>query len=450
MAPRSRPRCRRRSLHSSTEGSPAGGRGRPGRWFAIALFALALALRLAFVWLGPGPGFVPTGDQVDYHLLAVSLARGDGYVLPDAIGKTYPTAFRPPLYPFVLSPAYALFGDSPLLGLITQSVLGALLAVAVWLLGRRLWDETTGRLAGLAVALYPMLIFFSGMLLSEVLYALCLVAAAFPLAVWWQRGGSGQALFAGLVLGVATLARPTAPAWAALLVLLAAVLRIRPWRRLGREALALALGGALIILPWTARNAISLGAFVPLTTGGGCALYDGNNPYVVENPEMHGAAWSLRSVEPYATGFRGLSEIEIDRLSFRRAVEFWRDHPELLPSMALWKQLRFWRASAQAGRTGWWVAPDSGAARIARLFDPLLWSYGLALPFFLIGTLLVLRRPREGAFVLPVIILSQALLATLYWGSLRFRAPVEPFLLLLAAHGLVAVWRRLRRRQAPA
>jgi 4-amino-4-deoxy-L-arabinose transferase-like glycosyltransferase len=447
MDPRSPPRCRRVSLPSSTEESTTGTGTRPGWVFPAVLFTLALVLRLAFVWLGPGPGFVPTGDQVDYHHLAVSLSRGDGYVLPDGEGNTYPTAFRPPLYPFALSPAYALFGGKPVLGLITQALLGALLAVAVWSLGRRLWDETSGRLAGLAVAVYPLLIFFSGMLLSEVLYALCLVMATFPLAAWWKRGGTGTALFAGLVLGLATLARPTAPAWAALLVLLAVALRIRPFPRLGRETLALMLGGALMVLPWTARNAISLGEFVPLTTGGGCALYDGNNPYVVENPEMHGAAWSLRSIEPYATEFRGKSEIEIDRLSLRHAVAFWRDNPGLLPSMALWKQARFWRASAQAGRTGWWVAPDSGAARIAQLFDPLMLSYGLVLPFFLVGLILALRRPREGAFVLPVIILSQALLATLYWGSLRFRVPVEPFILLLAAHGMVTMWRALHRRR---
>ena len=50
--------------------------------------------------------------------------------------------------------------------------------------------------------------------------------------------------------------------------------------------------------------------------------------------------------------------------------------------------------------------------------------------------------------MLPVLILSQALLATLYWGSLRFRVPVEPFILLLAAHGMVTLWRALRRRRA--
>jgi 4-amino-4-deoxy-L-arabinose transferase-like glycosyltransferase len=351
------------------------------------------------------------------------------------------------LYPVLLAPVYAIAGGAPFAGLIVQAIFGALLAVAVWVLGRRLWDEMTGRLAALAVAVYPLLIFFSGMLLSETLYALCLVIAAYPLMCWWRSGGAGQALLSGVALGVATLARPTAPAWAILLVLLAVLLRLRPWPRLARETLALALGGALIVLPWTVRNTVSLGEFVPLTTGGGCALYDGNNPYVIEKAELHGGALSLRSVEPYASEFRGLSEVEIDRLSLARAVDFWQQNPEKLPQMAVWKQARLWRATAQAGRTGWWMAPEAVPARIATLADPLLLSYGLALPFFLLGAFLALRRPREGGFVLLVAIVAQALLATLYWGSLRFRVPVEPFILLLAAHGLMTLVRRLRRSQ---
>ena len=62
--------------------------------------------------------------------------------------------------------------------------------LAVHGLGRRLWGETVGLLAGLATAAYPLLVFFSGMLLTETLFALCLILAAGPVAAWWEKGAS--------------------------------------------------------------------------------------------------------------------------------------------------------------------------------------------------------------------------------------------------------------------
>ena len=415
--------------------------------FAAGLFALAWIPRALFVWLGPGPEFTPSGDQVDYYRLAVSLLEGTGYSLPNSSGELYSTAFRPPLFALVLTPAFAVFGATPFVGLLWQSVLGAALAVAVWALGRQLFDETTGRVAGVVTALYPLLIFFSGMLLTETLYGLTLVLAAMGLVAWWRHGGARWALIAGLLVGISMLARPTGPAWVGLVFLAALAISLRPRIQLVREALVLGLGVALVVAPWTIRNTVSIGTFIPLTTGGGCALYDGNNERVVTDPNFRGGALSLRQLEPYAEKFRGLSEYEIDRLSFREAVAFWRENPEHIPNLILWKQQRFWRAKAQVGRMDWWLPPDSPFQRVAQFLDPLLISYGLLIPFFLWGAWLAIRRPRQGAIVIVLAVVAQAVLASLYWGSLRFRVPVEPFLILLAASGAVSIVRGWRERR---
>ena len=96
---------------------------------AAGLFLLALAWRLFFAF----PTATPEADAADYLRLAQGLRAGSGYV--DAAG--HPTAFRPPLYPLMLS----LTGPDVHVAVTLQSALGAadcLLTVALvsrWLAG---------------------------------------------------------------------------------------------------------------------------------------------------------------------------------------------------------------------------------------------------------------------------------------------------------------------------
>jgi peptidoglycan/LPS O-acetylase OafA/YrhL len=84
---------------------------------------------------------------------------------------------------------------------------------------------------------------------------------------------------------------------------------------------------------------------------------------------------------------------------------------------------------------------------VARRLDPVWWSFGILLPFFVAGALIALFRPRDAAFVLPLAVLAQAALAVVYWGSLRMRAPVEPAIVVLAVEGLAAGFAGVRSRR---
>ena len=140
-----------------------------------------------------------------------------------------------------------------------------------------------GLLAALGVAVYPPFIHTTGELMSEPPAMLTLPAAilAFLWAGGVDRSGHprrGAAWLApGLLFGLTAMFRPEYLLVAAAFVLLAAVRAgsARRWRSGIAAAAIMLLAVILPILPWTVRNVVVLGRVVPISTGGGKALYVG-------------------------------------------------------------------------------------------------------------------------------------------------------------------------------
>ncbi len=418
--------------------------------------AFALVVRLAYVLAGPGLDATPWSDSVDYHRLAAHLASGRGFTLgPDT--ALYPTTFRPPLVPALVAPLYALFGPRYGLSLVLQALLGALVVPAAAALAGALardagrdarFPANAAALTAAAIALWPPLVYFTGALLTETTASL-LVTLALLLAVRLRAdGGTGRALALGALLGMASLARPTALPLAVALFGWLALFGPRPrGARVHEAALALVACG-LVLVPWTLRNRAATGAWIPLTSGGGAALWDGNNPLVADDPRWRGGAVSLREVEPYAHEFVGMDELAIDRHAGARARAFLAEDPARALRMAGWKVARFFRVTSETPVSGDAGPPGSAWARMARAIDPLVVTWGVLLPFFVVGFGRALAHPGRAACAPAIAVLVQAALAAVYWGSLRFRAPIEPALVVLAILSLLDALRRISDRRS--
>jgi hypothetical protein len=276
-----------------------------------------------------------------------------------------------------------------------------------------------------------------------------LLLALLATAVWIRAPRAGRALGVGVLWGLASLTRPTAlalpllvVAWAWVPLGLTAGSAARP-----RHVLLVLLGVALAVGPWTMRNAVQLHAFVPVTTGGGRALLDSNNPVNWNDPARRGGAHSVFGLEPWASEFRGRSEPEVDALARRHALTFLAAHWREWPAMAGAKLARFWRLTAEGGGTGAWQRDGSPLEGLLARVDPLLvWSV-FALPLALLGAWRTLCGPRRWYQSLGLlVILYFTALAVVFWGSLRMRVPVEPLVVLFAAIGFEEVRRRVRGR----
>lgn len=417
----------------------------------LTLFAVALVLRVAYTWLAMGPDAVPSSDAQSYDTVAWNLARGFGFMLEGASGP-YPTAFVPPALPYAVSLLYRAMGHQFFAALLLQCCFGALVPLLVRGLGDSLFGGHVGRTAGWLAAVHPLLVFFSGYLLTESLFCVTLLLALLVSAEWVKTPRRGRALGAGLLWGVAALTRPTA-------LPLPLLVALWSWWPLGlivgsrERALQLAmlvLGVALVVGPWTVRNAVEFRAFIPVTTGGGRSLLDANNPIVWDDPKLQGGATSVYGLEPYASRFKGHSEHEIDVLSAELARTFMAERAAQYPAMALKKLGRFWRLSAEGGGTGHWGRGDSPIARMLGVFDPLLvWSL-LTFPLALLGVGASLRGARRLYQSLPLLVIGAFTLgAAVYWGALRMRVPIEPLIVVYAAAGIELLRREVRLRRSP-
>jgi 4-amino-4-deoxy-L-arabinose transferase-like glycosyltransferase len=427
----------------------------------VVLGALAIRVVVAFVQRDSAPVY----DALDYDRHAQSIAAGDGY--PDTLlaAPGTPSALRPPAYPYLLGAVYRLTGDSQLAGRLLGAVLGA---VAVWLvyeLGRRVWGHRVGLLAAGAAAVYPPMVVVSTSLLSETLFVPLALAALVLLTGVAGRGsclgcapftgpGTDQvkvappatrgwgAVAAGVLCGLACLARSNGVA----LVVVAAVAMVvgapRGMRLRALPAAGLVVAVAVIVVsPWAMRNADAFHSFVPLTTAGG---YNLTLAYNAESENSPRARYRFPPTLPATRElFRrpGIDEAELNSRLQSKARRFAADHPGYVAEVVWWNSLRM--LSLPPGE------PDNAFAELnagGRWRDVLKASGWVVAALAVAGLgLCALRRDRRAW--LPAAALALLWLSVVpALGSARYRAAVDPLLVLFAAVAVAGLVERARSR----
>jgi 4-amino-4-deoxy-L-arabinose transferase-like glycosyltransferase len=410
------------------------------------IIAAAGLFRLTFSTFVVGWDSPVRGDEVDYHAIATSLADGDGYRIDG-----YETCRRPPLYPYVLALHYQVFGASPTTGRILQIILGMLLVYLVYRVARRYFDPTVGLIAAAIAAVNPFLIMMSGYLLTENAYIILMLSALLITPTPAHLNGPlPKVLAASAVLATATLARPTGlpvALWilAAGLILGAGSLYIRTRNGVLAAALFVAL-----ILPWSVRNYRVVGGWVGLTTHGGITFYQGNNQKVVDVPHYRGGVAPLAGL-PHAAEIRDMTELERERFTRAKGMEFLRDNKRLVPKLLWWKFARFWRLKSDVGlsgvKSGWWWSKDTFLGKLASNLDVGFVYAVVAFPLFLAGVVLSRFRWRELMFLYGIVVAHTAV-ALVFFGSIRGRIPVEPVVAIFAAVTVDRLYHWVRARRS--
>ncbi len=241
---------------------------------ALALILLSgLALRLDYAWDGRAPVY----DAEAYARIAANLEAGEGFTAGP--GATQPSSNYSPGLPLLVAGVYELRGgEDERPARIVLALIGSLAVLLTYLLGRRLGGPLAGMVGAAAVAGYPALLEYQGMLMGEPL-ATTLLAAALLTLLWAGDDGAPawRQLPSGALLGALALTRPEYLGVALLLAIAVLGRRLAAdWRRSLAQAGLLVLGLAVVVAPWTARNAFALDRFVPISTGGGQVLFAGS------------------------------------------------------------------------------------------------------------------------------------------------------------------------------
>ena len=236
-----------------------------------------------------------------------------------------------------------------------------------------------------------------------------------------------------MIVGLGALARAEALLLVPLVVVPLALTR-PAGRRLALAAVAV-LATVATIAPWTVRNAVTFGAFVPVANNVGTAL-DGANC----DQTYTGSQKGLWLFPGCFEGF-DLSEIdEAEAAAFHRdeGLDYAREHLGDVPGVVAVRWLRTWGLYRPADQIRY-ESLEGRPVRWQTLGTRMYWAM---LPLAVAGAVLLRRRRR---LVWPLLMtgVMVTLTAAATYGQQRFRVAAEPAILVLAAVALVAIATRL-------
>jgi 4-amino-4-deoxy-L-arabinose transferase-like glycosyltransferase len=362
--------------------------------------------------------------------------------LPDV-----PSAYTQPLYGWFLAALYFPFGREWLAVGIAQVVVAVATALVVFEIGTRLRSTGVGLVAALITTLHPYLIWHDVHLNREVLDGLVLAVLALCALAAYEHRSLPLSAVTGAVAGVAILGN------ARLVLLPVAIAVYVAWRIVPVSrtvtSMALVVGmAALVVVPWVARNKIEIGCYAITTDSR--ALWKANNPntrevldrglWIDDVPELPGAPpWPEYAADLTLAGMpTAVDECAQMRLYRDEVIDFWREEPGEKGLLALQATRMLWspvpRESDQNG---------SDTARLARkTIEP---AFVIALYVLAIGGFFV--APPHFVGLAVTMLAYNTLAAMVFAGSVRYRAPWDFLLGILAAFGIAWAWEQVQRRR---
>jgi hypothetical protein len=370
-------------------------RSLPERHGRKTLILLALILALGFglrAYRVVEPLATPGDDARAYYALSKALYEDQSYGSADFRDASDWSPGAPLLY---AASFYATGGAREGTARIVELLFGLGAILVAYLLGRRLNCRPAGLIAAFAVAVYPPFIHSTGALFSEppAIFTLPAAVLAFLWASEQQRLRAW--LLPGVLFGLTALIRPDYLPVGLAFVLLAAIRvgRERGWRP-GLAGAGLTLAALLLpIVPWTIHNQVVLDRTVPISTGGGKALYVGT--YLPADGEYQRVKATLaerylgRELEPgspaldrvdprplfdrVAARYDDLPRDEaLGRIGKENFYDYAGEDPLGYAAMTVRKVWRMWSA-------GIGEAMESTAGRVVQVLLVLLGLAGLAL-----------------------------------------------------------------------
>jgi len=385
--------------------------------------------------------------------------KGDDFARTFLADGTYgfipghPSAYTQPLYGWFLIPLYWIFGRHWAVVGLAQILVAAATTLIVWQIGRRFISPAAGLAAAVLVAVHPYLVWHDVHMNREVLDHFLAAAIVYLTLHAAEHFGWRRALPLGAVLGLGILGNVRLEA---LPFVLGAYLlwRVGGSRRTVLATCALLAGAAVVVLPWVARNEVSVGCWTVTTDAR--ALWKANNVNTYETLK-HGG-WIDHVPQPKSfpptpqdvfehwqkTGVVLPYDECAQMTSFQhKVISFWVHHPgdklKLVPLDAQW----LWQPSVVETRgrpgAGSWLDTLRSTAEPAYM-----------IPLYLLAALGLFLVPRFFAALVVIVFCYQTLAAVLFVGETRYRVPWDFLLALLAGAALVELSARVRARRRPA
>lgn len=404
---------------------------------ALAILGVtALAIRLVYLYELRDSAFfsIPIGDSLQYDRWGREIAAGDW------IGTE--VYYQSPLYPYLLAVFYRVAGHDLFGVRIAQAILGAASAVLLAVGGSRFLDRRAGLVAGGLLAVYPPAIFFDGLIQksSVDLFLITLLIAAIGAGI--DQPKRRWLVLAGLAAGALALNRENArvlyPVVAGWLLLWHSS---DAWKRRLERVAVFTLATAAVLAPVAIRNARIGGELLISTSQSGPNFYIGNHrgasggyePLVAGRGNALFEREDATRLAEDALG-RSLAPGEVSHYWWTRALGEIRQAPgEWIRLMARKTWLTF------AAHEPIDTESLEAYAAASHLLSALRWlTFGIVIALAAFGAWITRARWRRLS-ILYASFIALALSVVVFYVFARYRFPLAPIAILLAAAGLAGL-----------
>jgi 4-amino-4-deoxy-L-arabinose transferase-like glycosyltransferase len=408
--------------------------------FFLWLLPLSFALQLAAIGLlhqyrtRPGDDHFAFGWEMGR--VGRSIALGRGFSSPYE-GNTGPTAWEPPLYPYLIAGVFKVFGiythASAWLLLGINSLFATLTTIPIFFVAHKTFGERVARWSAYAWALNPWVWYWSIHWIWDTTFTPLVLALLFWLALELEDWPAvrGWILF-GALYGVGALANPT------MLAFLPFCGQWIWWRRSrhGLPSLAGVLLASLtfflVLSPWLIRNYEVFGRFVFLRDDFGLQFRLGNGPSA-DGMLMPYLQPNLNKLE--LENFQRMGELAYADRCKRMAFDWVRAHPARFAVISLKRFFYYWNGVPQP--TGSRLPVDFRTSAFLATSVLAMW-----------GLVRALRQKRHRAWLFAGLILTYPTVYYFVYPHARYRHPIEPELVILIVFLFSEVSRRAGTRLA--
>lgn len=407
------------------------------------MVVIALFLRLALIIVGHTYKFKAYDNDFSFGWemgrIGRAIAAGHGFADPFD-SHTGPTAWEPPLYPYLIGGVFRLAGvyshASAFILLTINSVFSALTCIPMFLIARKCFNEKVALWTGWTWAILPSVMYWCTRWVWETSLAAFLLALIFWLTLQMEElEGMTPWIAFGILWGVAGLTNtsllaflPASGLWA----------MQRRWK-LGRHALVGAFIAAVFfagtIAPWLVRNYESFGKLIFIRSNFGAELRLGNGPGA-NGTWMSYIHPSQNVVE--MRRYQDLGEIAYVAERKREAVAFIREDWGRFAWLSLKRFIYYWDGLPRSSE----IPPLAPLKNALFLASSVLAFWGLGR---------ALRKRQPGAWLFLWLILSYPAIYYFVFPHPRYRHPIEPELGILIVYVVSeAQFSRPRGSQKPA
>jgi 4-amino-4-deoxy-L-arabinose transferase-like glycosyltransferase len=419
-------RLARNMLTVAEENRPEESARQPLHHSILFIVLIALLLRLAVITVGHTYRITPRRDHFQFGWemgrLARSIAEGQGFSSPTDL-PTGPSAWAPPLYPYILAGVFRLFGVYSALSawviLAFNSVFAALTCLTLYRIAERMYGIGVARATAWTWAVFPYAIYW-------------------PVRVIWETSFTTFLLSLALLLTLRMADEPPRPRmwilfgslWGVIALTNTAVVSMLPFcllwllyrlpRRAFAEAALCVITAVLVVSPWLVRNYQVFGKFILVRDNLPLEMYEANN-------DQSAGLWT-RNEHPgnnpeAMRKFQELGELGFMTEKRQEVKQFIHEHPGRFLWFTVERAVYFWIAPPQA--------------TILAGYDLMIsrhTNFLLAAVLAFAGLWLTIRNRKRGAFLLACFLLIYPLPYYLVMPFVRYKHPIEPEMILLIVY----------------